>query len=211
MNKETKKSLKNIIMIKNAKDKYKINTSLVMKPLNFKSGMIRWLLAMAVLQFFVLSSKAVHPDLDTLDVWVPVNDGFAKCAPLGQSAGVAWWAQDDWTVLHSGHGDNLLHKRGKMYAFIEYRTSGDPDYNNPTNTTNCASGLFRHDPMTNKWVRVAYYPEYLGGYYKNMDLLTNGEDIFNVYSGSVWRLVEPADPENYPTGWELISKEPHKI
>jgi hypothetical protein len=127
-------------------------------------------------------------------------DGFARCAPLGQSAGEAWWAQDGW------EWEDWVHKRGVMYAWISYSNA-----NNPTNSAQCRAGLFRHDVLTNTWTRVANWPEYLGGYYRNMNLLTNGDDILCIYAGSVWRLVEPIDEVNYPTGWELISKEPHRI
>jgi hypothetical protein len=171
-----------------------------MKTANLYYGYRRMFFLFILVFFINQHNYAIHPDLDTQDVWIQINDGFARCAPIGQSAGQAWWAQDGWSF------SQWVHKRGIMYAWIGY----DND-NNPTNSASCRTGLFRHDTLTNKWVRVAHYPEYLGGYYKNMDLLSNGDDIFCVYSGSVWRLVEPSDPVNYPIGWELISVEPHRI
>ena len=94
----------------------------MMKPLNFKSGMIRWLMIIAVLQFSVFSAKAIHPDLDTSDVWVRINDGFAKCASIGESAGEAWWSQDNWRL------EAWVHKRGVMYAYINYNNSTGESY-----------------------------------------------------------------------------------
>ena len=149
--------------------------------------------------FMFAESWAIHPDLDTSDVWIEVNDGFAKCAPIDQSAGEAFCAQDQFRVVE------MLHRQGSMYAYIKYEDSDDSG-NEPSNPTDCSRGLFRHDTITNKWVRVANMTWESG--YTRFQLRTNGEDIFAIQQGIVYQLVED-DYDTYPTGWKNITDSRH--
>ncbi len=150
-----------------------------------KTGRNRGLLKMTgamIISIFTLSNGwATHPDLDTADVWVEVNNGFAKCAPIGESAGEAFCSQDQFRVV------DMIHRQGSMYAYVKYVSSDDSE-NEPSNTAECSRGLFRHDTITNKWVRVANMTYESG--YDRFQLRTNGEDIFAIQQGVVYKLVE---------------------
>ena len=72
----------------------------------------------------------------------------------------------------------------------------------PTNESECGRGLFKHDTITNKWIKVADY-QYEYGYYR-FNLVSNGNEIFGMNNGVVYKLVED-DYDTYPSGWKNIT------
>ena len=136
----------------------------------------------------------------TLDTWEQVNEGFAKCAAIGESAGEASWSRDDFKI-----GD-LIHRRGEAFAWLEYGGGSTTIDGNPHpdfNTESCSEGLFRHDVVTNEWIKVANeYPTSYG----NRKLLTNGSDIFGVNrNGEIYILDETGID-----GWKKSNSLPFK-
>jgi gliding motility-associated-like protein len=118
------------------------------------------------------------------DTWVEVNDGFAKCAAIGQSAGYAGWERDDFQV------NNMIHLRGEVYASLEYGLNG-------SNTASCSGGLFRHDTLHAKWTKVAEKP------LNSLQLVTNGTTLYMLDRGEVYEFTK--DYSAHPTGWKKIS------
>ena len=122
--------------------------------------------------------------------WQEVNQGFAKCAAIGQSAGTADWRRDDFQV------NSLFYKRGQAYAYIQYGSNG-------TVTSGCSAGVFKHDSVANHWVKVA---EDIPRPYGRYVLVNNDIGIWTLTDGKVYELTE--DYARYPTGWKLISRYP---
>lgn len=154
-----------------------------MQQLTFK------VVALCVFTTFFLHPTA-HGQL-VLDKWENINEGFAKCANIGESSGNASISRDDFEV------EQLIDKRGEMYAYMSYGNEG-------VNKASCSAGLFRYDSIRNQWIKVAN-PFPTG--YGTDKLLTNHTDIFSLSHGRVYMLTE--DYTNHPTGWKKISKAPH--
>lgn len=149
-------------------------------------------LAVLVVFFFINNS------FGQIDTWMEVNDGFAKCAPIGQSAGYATWDRDNFDV------EQMLHKRGEMYAYIKYDNDPSVDVNgvkmSTWNSEGCGEGLFRHDTVRNKWIKVA---DINTGRYGWFNLVTNGSDIFLLTQGNVFVLNE--NYSQHSDGWKKIN------
>lgn len=153
--------------------------------------LLRFWQGFTLLAFFFCSSWQAQAqqstDLSQLDRWIRVNRGFAKCASLGNFAGEAEWYTDDFSI------DRMIGRRNEMFAYISYGNGG-------TNTAPCGAGFFRHDTLTNRWIKVGNQPN--GGL---VSLVTNNTDIFMLAGypdNSLYVLSE--DLVNFPTGWKRI-------
>jgi hypothetical protein len=141
----------------------------------------------------VLSANAqnamVHNQLTDppypVDTWYLANDGLAPCAATnGAPTGVYNLAT---------HGNLNIrrwsHRRGEMY--VEAIMNG------------CSDGWYKHDTTSNKWVRVA--DRITGQYASARFYTTNGENIFLLFGGKVYQMIEANEYNLYPNGWKEIS------
>ena len=122
----------------------------------------------------------------TPDVWNRVNRGFAKCAVIGGFAGEAEWYTDDFDV------QQMINRRGEMYAYITYGNGG-------TNTAGCGAGLFRHDTVSNRWIKVA------NNITDKISMFTNNTEIIassGYPNNATYRFT--TDYINFPSGWQTI-------
>ena len=122
-----------------------------------------------IFSWFNVSGQAT---LENLDYWYKINNGFAKCADIGQSSGEASWQRDNFEV------DDMTHKRGFVYAYIEYNGQSSDTAGNPLvdwNGMSCGPGMFRYATITDKWTKVAgEYPTAYG----SRKFVTNRNEIF---------------------------------
>lgn len=152
-----------------------MNVKLYRSPVGF-------LVAMLWAVFLPLASSAQT----SVDTWERVNRGFAKCANLNGFAGEAEWFTDDFDIRQ------MIHRRGEMYAYITYG-------NNGTNTANCGAGLFRHDTVTNRWIKVA------NGLSGSVRLFSNNTEIIaqvGYTANNTYRFT--TDYLNNSSGWQTI-------
>lgn len=155
---------------------------------NFYDPFKRFLLLCTVLLWpiFVQAQPAVGR-------WEAVNDGFGKCALMGQSGTMADWAKDDFVII------GMTHMRNQSYVMVRYGGAA-------TNTQPCNAGLFMHDTLTQKWIRVANdFPE--AGQTGRFFFLSNGQSIFYLVRGRVYE--HTRDYAQFPNGWKLISRAPN--
>ncbi len=156
------------------------------------------ILSVIILSFSMIGMVWSQPP--GLDYWYQTNDGFAKCTQIGESGGYATWYKDNFDVV------DMVHRQGELYAFITYSTSSSVDSDNVAlaewNSAACTAGLFRHDMVENKWVRVAHMN--LPSAYFTPKLLTNGTDIIALCNyGNIYIF-----DETQPNGWRLLTISP---
>lgn len=132
------------------------------------------------ISFFLFTTFAVDAQVNT---WVEVNNGFAKCAPIGESAGPATWQRDDFVFR------NTTHLKGEIYADIRYGTNAE-------NKQSCAGGFFRYDTIATTWLKVAETPP-------STLLTSNGSAIFSLSGGRIYQFT--TSYSEAPTGWKEIS------
>jgi len=146
---------------------------------------------------------------DGPDYWYETNDGFGKCPEVGESGSYGTWYKDNFDVLQ------FSHKKGRMYANIEYKT---PSSQYPTDIatqmdcsphpqfdfTSCGRRIYSHDPVEDKWkveakltMTSAYYDPYM---------MTNGQDIIILGNYGHIYLLNPLAPNG--DGWEEITAVP---
>lgn len=141
----------------------------------------RFLLGLAFATLSAFSTNATYAQ--TIDTWERVNRGFAKCANINGFAGEAEWFTDDFDV------QQMINRRGEMYAYISYGNTG-------SNTAPCGAGLFRHDTVTNRWIKVA------NGLSGGVVLYSNNTEIIATVgypSNATYRFT--TDLLNNPSGW----------
>ena len=143
------------------------------------------------------SAWSIHPELDTLDFWVQINDGLGKCSEIGESGPWADVRKDDFTVKQ------VLHRRGLMYARVVYGDEAeDPEP--------CEEGWYVHDTIENRWYRVADEPP-IDDLWRGRPskYVTNGMEIFYVFGTQVAQLT--FDYDQYPSGWKYLNQYPYDV
>jgi len=121
-----------------------------------------------------------------VDTWYLVNDGLAPCQSVNGGSPNGLYdvaAHGTFTV------ERWSYRRGEMYVLL---TLGGG-----------CSGWYKHDTVANKWIRVA---DNLTAAYTSKGYVTsNGQNIYLLFAGDVYQMIEPNEYGTYPNGWKKIS------
>ncbi len=120
------------------------------------------------------------------NTWVRVNQGLAKCAEIGEWGGVAEMNVDGMDFK------KILDRRGETFLYLTYNSNG-------SNTSPCPGGLFKHDTVNSRWVKVA---QPINGSFS--DMFSNNTDIFATVSYGQIIQFNP-DYAAFPNGWETLT------